>query len=169
MAITKNKTLWILSVAFRYVLVLSFLQDRRNVRENLGMERRRVSIQRNALMTYSVGLEWVVWMLLEEDRGSERQRCGYGGVGEWGVEGGDVECVCAEEFGDGVGEGRDGELGEGGAGGPGRGAQGGEGAPVGGVGAASAGCARARDQQLRRMDRVRGVPDAAGAGRHGGS
>lgn len=90
-------------------------------------------------------------------------------MGERRVEGGDVECVCAEEFGHGVGEGWDGEWGKGRARWSGRGAQGGEGAPVGGVGATSAAHARARDQQLRRMDRVRGVPDAAGAGRHGGS
>lgn len=109
-------------------------------------------------------------MLLEEDRGSERQRSGYGGVSERGVEGRYVECMCTEEFGDGVGEGWDGERRERWARGSRGGAQRRERAAVRvrGTGAGARACSR--DQQLRRcMDRVGGVANAARAGRHGGT
>jgi hypothetical protein len=50
----------------------------------------------------------MMWMLLEKDRGSERQWSRNRGVSERGIESRDVQCVGSEEFGDGVGERRDG-------------------------------------------------------------
>lgn len=82
-------------------------------------------------------------MLLEEYRGSERQRRWDGGVGEMGVQGGYVECVRTEEFGDGVRERWDCEWRERRALGSRRGAQRREGAPVR-VGRATGAGARAR-------------------------
>lgn len=78
------------------------------------MDRKAETAYRNAMKNHLkvlirvalVGkkLEWVMRVLLKEDRGSEGQRSWDGGVSEGRVEGLDVESMGVEEFGDGVSE-----------------------------------------------------------------